>query len=196
MKRIIVATLILVLSAATASAFDAEKRGDRIAILQVTAEGRPAEATVGQAMASYLRKNLRREGFDAFTISETFDSVQDEPRDDVDFYVEIAPWDADSNPYGGVGVNGPHAGVDIAVVSSRVAARIRVYDARTFHLLGSYDLTDRSTAIMPVGVGVGHRAIYGWVAMPFAQWMQYRRLTRRLAEDAAVRVAEIVRNPA
>lgn len=195
MKRIIVATLIL-MSAVSASAFDAEKRGDRIAILQVTAEGRPSEATVGSVMATYLRKNLRKAGFDAFTISETLDSVQDEPRDDVDFYVEIAPWDADSNPYGGVGVNGPHAGVDIAVVSSRIAAQLRVYDARTFELLGSYELSDRSTAVMPVAVGVGHRAIYGWVAMPFAQWIQYRRLTKRMAEDAAVRVADIVRNPA
>jgi hypothetical protein len=195
MKRLILAILI-VLSAVPASAFDAEKRSDRIAILHVTAEGRPGEATVGAAMAQALRNRLRRAGLDAFTLSSTWDEVQDDPRDDVDFYVELAPWDADSDPYGGVGVNGPHAGIDIAVVRSSVAAQLRVYDARTFQLLGQHDLTESSTAVLPVGIGVGHRAVYGWVAVPFAQWMQYRRITRRMAEDAAAHVVDIVRNPA
>jgi hypothetical protein len=176
MKRLLLA-LCLLSMATTTFAFDSTKRVERIGVLRGVSGG-------PLMMADALRRELRSRGFDAFDVERSFEEVNEDPSDIADYYVEIVgvPYTAD---YGGIGVSGRHAAVDVGVVVSRVAAELRVYDGTTMELLATENLSKRSTALLPTGVAVGGGAIYTYLAFPFIERVQQRNVARAAARDAA-----------
>jgi hypothetical protein len=178
--------LALLLAAHAAFAFDSARRPARIAVLR-------GESDAQMAVADALRRELRARGLDAFDAERTYDEVVDDRTDIADYYVEITGGEATTEDYGGIGISGPHADVELGVVVSRLAAELRVYDAATMEVLATQNLSKRSTAVLPTSVGIGGRALYAFVALPFIERAQHRSVARAAARDAASLVAATVR---
>ncbi|HVR40722.1 MAG TPA: hypothetical protein VMU84_16620 [Thermoanaerobaculia bacterium] len=193
MKRAAFA-LVLVFVATAAFALDTTKRGDRIGVLRAPARwADDSESLVADAVIRYLTEELKRNGFDAFDERRTLDQLIDEGGPAADWYVEIASSDADADAYGGIGVSTRSAGIEVAVVVSRVAAQLRVYDGRTLELVDTRDLRKRSTAIVPTAAGIGSRHAYVWLALPIVQWAQLRSASKNVAQNAAAAVIAVAR---
>jgi hypothetical protein len=176
MKRLL-ATLCLTLVATSAFAFDSTRRTDRIAVLRGMHD---AQIAMGDA----LRRELRTRGFDAF---------ESDDRDvDADYYVELVAVEPSTVDYGGIGVSGRHADIEVGVVVSRVLAELRVYDAR-MELIASENLSKRKTSFMPTSVGIGGGALYAVLALPFLERAQHRSVARAAARDAASMVIDAIR---
>lgn len=184
MKRVVLAAALLF--ALPLFAFEPMKKADRIGLLRI-AEG----GDVGDALVVSLRDELRKAGFDAYTVPATRDELREGAGADADFYVELAG-ESSSESHGEVGVATRHVDVSVAVVVSRLAAELRIYDGGTLELIGTHELNRKSTAILPTSVGVGGRAFYAAVALPFTRWAQTRRATRSAAKEAARAVAAAV----
>lgn len=199
MKRLTLAALILLVPIA-ATAFDETKHGLRIGVLRTPERHADENASfVVSGVARTMRAELRKAGYDAFTLDSTLDDLTDRAEGearDADYYVEIISSDADSMPHGGVDVYGRHGHVSASVVTARVHARLRVYDGATLEPIGTHNLFEQSSAFMPVSVGVSGRHVAGWIALPFVQWGQMRRITRAVGREAAERVIETVTAPA
>jgi tetratricopeptide (TPR) repeat protein len=159
-------------------------------------------AYAASLVRNYLRRELEKRGFDAFDVPGTVADLQDRGGPEADYYVELVG-DGDSEPYGGIGIGDRHAGVDIAVVVSRVAASVSLYDGRTLEQLDTFDLQRRNTTVLPTSIGVGGRHVGLWIAVPFVQWGRYKSAARAVASrlgwpwalldveaDLAVAVAE------
>lgn len=177
MKGLVLAAALLL--ALPLHAFDAGKKADRIGLLRI-AEG----GDVGDAIIDSLRVELRKAGFDAYTVPATRDELREGAGADADFYVEVAG-ESSTTPHGEVAVATRHVDVSVAVVVSRLAAELRIYDGATLELIGTHELNRKSTAVLPTSVGVGGRAFYAAVALPFARWAQTRRAMRSAAREAA-----------
>jgi hypothetical protein len=185
MKRLFVA-LCLTLLATSALAFDSTRRGERIAVLRGTHDAQIA-------MANALRRELRARGIDAFDAERTYDEVLDERTSIADYYVEIAEARPTTEDYGGVGVAGRHADVELGIVVSRLQAELRIYDGETMELIATENLSKRKTALMPTSVGIGGGALYAVLALPFIERAQHRSVARAAARDAATLVVAAVR---
>jgi hypothetical protein len=189
MKRAL-SVMALLLAANAAFAFDSARRAAgstaRIAVLR-------GESDVQQAVADALRRELRTRGLDAFDAERTYDELRDSNADLADFYVEITGGDASTEDYGGIGISGRHGDVELGVVVSRLAAELRVYDGNTMELLATQNLSKRSTAVLPTSVGIGGRALYAFIALPFIERAQHRSVARAAAREAATLVAATVR---
>lgn len=185
MKRAL-SVIALLLAANAAFAFDSARRTSRIAVLR-------GESDVQQVVADALRRELRARGLDAFDAERTYDDVRDGDAGLADFYVEITGGDASTEDYGGVGISGRHGDVELGVVVSRLAAELRVYDGNTMELLATQSLSKRSTAVLPTSVGIGGRALYAFIALPFIERAQHRSVARAAAREAATLVAATVR---
>lgn len=191
MKRVAL-LLALLLVPLAAQAFDTDKPETiRIAVLRSN-----------DSIPAHLRDELRRAGFDAFTIDLTLDEIEarldrevDSHVRDADFYVEVLTADRFADDYhGGAGIYAGRVGVDIGVVWTRIDARVQVYEAETLDLIARFDVGEGKTRIAPTGVSIGGRRGYGWVAIPLG-WMQNRSAARAVAKSAAVKVADAVLEP-
>jgi hypothetical protein len=80
---------------------------------------------------------------------------------------------------------------DLAILVSRVATEVRVYDGRTLELLRSFHLERHGTAVVPTGIGVGNMTgdIAFWAAVPLMRWFHDRGAARDVAADAALAIA-------
>ncbi|HEV7767280.1 MAG TPA: hypothetical protein VGQ76_19920 [Thermoanaerobaculia bacterium] len=180
MKRLPIA-LCLLLVATSAFAFDTTRRGERIAVLRGSHD---AEI----AMANALRRELRERGFDAFDVE------YDDRATIADYVVEIAEARPSTEDYGGIGVSGRHADVEIGIVVSRLHAELRIYDGETMELIASENLSKGKTALMPTSVGIGDGgSLYAVLALPFIERAQHRSVARAAARDAATLVVAAVR---
>ncbi|MBV8517375.1 MAG: hypothetical protein JO197_08230 [Acidobacteria bacterium] len=193
MKRLPVLVCVL-LAAASAFAFDttrAVNAGPRIGILRPPVDPDPrVQAAVERALAS----ELRARGYDAIETGQSFDDVSRDDRNDVDYYVELVG-DSSADGFGGIDVGSRAVDVSLELVVSRVAAELRVYDARNLEVVTSQRLAKKNTALMPTGVGVGGRSLFAYIALGFVQRAQLRNVTTATAREAATRVAAAIGAP-
>lgn len=185
MKRL-APILGLLLFATTAFAFDTTKKVERIAMLR-------GEGDAQIAMANALRRELRERGFDVFDAEQTYDEALEDRGGIADYYVEIVYADPRVEDYGGIGIGGRNADVELGIVVSRLRAELRVYDGGTMELLSSENLSKRKTALMPTSVGIGGGSIYAVLALPFIERAQHRSVARAAARDAASIVVNVIR---
>lgn len=178
MKRLIVFTSLMLL-ATSAFAFDATKSAPRIGVLR---SGHDIDPTLMRALIG----DLRGRGFDAFDAGLTYEELLDEEAlPFAEYVVEIRGGEPRTADYGGVGVSGRHADVQLGIVSSKVTAELIVYDGATMEKLATTDLSKRTTALMPTGVGVGGGWLYAYVALPFIERAQHRSVAKKAARAAA-----------
>ncbi len=164
--------------------------GARIGVLRMSDDdAHGAEQTVAWTVQKELRGELRTLGFDAFDARTTYDDLARGSAPDADFYVEIVSSHAVSQPVGAAGIGSNAVGVDMAVVVSRVAAEVRIYDGKTLGLLNRYDLQQNRTAVVPTAVGFGGRFFWARIPLPFIEYAQVRSAAREVAREAAARIA-------
>jgi len=194
MKRLLL-VLCLVAMAGTAHAFDAARRPERIAVLRADTESlRGDEPVIERAVRETLIRELRSRGFDAYDADRTYEEAVADGAADAHYVIEILGSNADAIDYGGVDINGRSGGVSLAIVSSRVAAQIIVYDAETMEPIAKSELAKKNTALLPTGVGGGAgNAVFFWVATPFLERAQVRSVARAAARDAATFVTSTIR---
>jgi hypothetical protein len=187
MKRLILIFTMLI--AIPAFGFNTTlTRGDRVGVLLPSVLDQSDE-WVARAVSSYLTRELRDRGLDAFDARMDYDDLRTEDRIDADYYVEVISGDGESRARGGIGIGTDSLGVDLGVIVSHVAARMRIYDARTLEMLDEYDLQRGNTTVLPTAVGVGGRHVSAWIALPFVQYARYRAAARAVAREAASRIA-------
>jgi hypothetical protein len=164
--------------------------GDRIGILRMSDRfGYGAEHTVANTLQNDLRRELRVLGFDAFDTGVTYDALSRSGPANADFYVEVVSGDAANHSVGGVGTGVGSIAVEVSVVVARVAAEVRLYDARTLDVIERYDLQKNNTAVVPTAIGIGGRSVWATIMLPFVQYGQYRAAARDVAHQAAARIA-------
>ena len=189
MKRALLAAL-LVLVAFPALAFRPTlRRGDRVAVLRPQVDH---GEHVARAVSHYLQRELRKQGLDAFDARMTFNDLREVEKNDADYYIEVVASDGDAAPMGGVGVSNRHVGVDVGVVVSHVAARLRLYDGETLELIDELDLRRSSSAVMPTAIGIGGDHLGIWIPLPFVYQARYRAAARAVARQAAAEIAPLV----
>lgn len=183
MKRLLLVTVFLTI--ATSALALNPRRDVRIGVLR-------GEWEEQSYVTDALREELRARGFDAFDARRTHLELLEDGAADADYYIDIVghpSW----TEYGGVDVGGRNASISLGVFVSRFAAEVRIYDGTSIVLLASDDLSKKTTSVLPAGVGVGGRRLFAWVAMPFVERAQWRRLGRAAARDAAETVSGFVR---
>lgn len=164
--------------------------GDRIAVLRMSEQfSYGADQTVARAVQNDLRRELRALGFDAFDARATWEELSHQGRPNADFLVEIVSSQAMSHPVAGGGVAAGAMAVDVAMVVARVAAEVRLYDARTFNEIARFDLHNNNAAVLPTAIGIGGRSVWAFFAIPFVQYGQYRAAAHAVARQAASRIA-------
>ena len=192
MKRLLLVGLLLA-ACVPAFAFDTTPHAQRIAVLRYANHLEGArEPFVADDVLRGITAELRHRGFDAYQSDATIDDVA-ERGEDADYLVEIRAAGDSSTDFGDIGIGAGHADIELSVVVARVAGELRVYDAETLRLLVHQPVNSRSTAIVPSSIGVGGRAFYAVVAVPFVRWAQYRSVTRTAARNAASVIATAVR---
>lgn len=196
MKRAALSILALLFVSTSALALVQERgiqlhRGDRIGVLRMSdryASG--SHGTASSAVRKYLADELRVKGFDAFDAGRTYDALDRNGSDNADYYIEIVSADADAQEQGGIGIGVDHVYADMAVVVSRVAAGIRVYDGHTLELIRTIDLDKSNRAVMPTNIGIGGHHVYAFFAIPFVHYAQYRRAAHDVARDAVAMLTQ------
>jgi hypothetical protein len=164
--------------------------GDRIGILRMSDQyTHGAEQTVANTVQSDLRRELRVLGFDAFDARVTYEELMRQPSPNADFFVEVVSSHAVNHPRGGVAVAAGGVAMDVGLVVARVAAEVRVCDGRTLNEIAHFDLQKDNTAFLPMAIGIGGRSLWGYFALPFVQYGQYRAAAHEVARQAALRIA-------
>ena len=189
MKRVLIALLILVPGAARA--FDATPVAPRVGVLRQAGEVPHHDALISDAVLRFLTAELRDRGLDAFDAGVTYDQAREDGFTDADYLIEVAAA-ADGGDYGGVGLGGPHGGVELSLSVARVLAEVRIYDGRSHGLIATEDLRKKSRAVLPTALAIGGRRSWFSVAVPIAQWAQYRNVARSAAREAASRVTATI----
>jgi hypothetical protein len=175
------------LLATSALAFDSTKSAQRVGVLL---SGHDVDPTMTRALVG----ELRGRGLDAFDVGLTYEELLDEEAVPIaDYIIEIRGGEARSADHGGIGISGRNAGVELGIVSTKVNAELIVYNGETMEKLAVSDLSKRTTALMPTGVGIGGRALFAYVALPFIERAQHRSVARKAAREAASFVTATIR---
>src|SRR6266498_3270396 len=192
MKRPLLGLLLLLVSTPLlAINTNVLRRGDRIGVLRMAGEFEYAsERTVAKTLQNDLRAALRDRGFDAFDTRLTYDDLRREGTADAAYYVEVVSAGVANRNAGGIGIGTDGIGATVSVIVSRVAAEVRVYDGRTLELVDRFDLSRKSTAVVPTSVGIGGRYFWAAFALPFVEYGQYRSAAHAVARQAAERIAQ------
>jgi len=164
--------------------------GDRVGVLRIS--GRfdyRTERSVASTVQNDLRGELQDLGFDAFDARATYDELLRNGPGRADYYVEVVSGYASGRPMGAVGAAVGDLALEVGVVISRVAAKVRLYDGHTLNVVETYDLQKDSTAVVPTGVGIGGRSIWAAIMLPIVQYGQYRSAAHVVAHEAALRIA-------
>lgn len=190
MRRSLIAALLVLAWASSASAFHEDAR-PRIGILGMRGPIAQEDADLAALVGRNLRTELRKKGFDAFVTDRT---VENALTDDADYYVELLSSSGTGDyPIGDVEVGSRNVAAGVTVVMSRVAAEVRLYDGRTLERVAAYDLRQTKVLPVPSWISVGGRNFYTVLGLPFVQYAQYRRAAGAVARDAAARIAEDAR---
>ena len=191
MKRPVLGLLILLLATPLfAINTNVLRRGARIGVLRMSEQfDVAAERTVSNAIEDALPRALRDCGFDAFDTQRTYDDVRNGDGPGAAFYVEVVGARAGDREAAGVGVGAENVYASVGVVVSRVAAEVRLYDGKTLELIDRFDLSKKSTAVVPTSVGIGGRYIWAAFALPFVHYGQYRSAAHDVARQAAEAIA-------
>jgi hypothetical protein len=192
MRRTVLAVVLL--AAATASAINTDSHPIRIALLAAPDQwvDRRDEQTA-DLVRNHLRGELRELGYDAFLTGDRVTDLGDQDTAQADYYLDVTGA-ASGYPVGAVGFPiGRHAGAEIGVMVSRVAASVNVYDGRSLDLIRTIDLQKRKTSVAPTAVGLGGRWLWAAIALPIVEWSQYRAGVRAVAHDAALQLDEALR---
>lgn len=189
--------MLLLMVPAAAFAFDTSRRSAqseiRIGILRPEVQyDRGRESSIQELVLRSLCSELRERGFDAYDAEMTYDEAE-HGGVDADYLVEVIGGEAYSDDFGGIGIGNRNADVTLAVIASRVAGQLRVYDARTMDVIANEPISRRSSAVLPTSVGLGGRDFYADIALPFVQWAQIRRVAHAAARDAAEHVTTAIR---
>jgi len=190
MKRL--STLLLLLVAATSAlALDTTKRGNRIGVLTAPAryEAGP-ESALSASIGKYLRQELQKSGFDAFQTNVTYDQLSRDATTNADYYIEVTSSDSTGGSPGGIGIGTANVGVDISVVVAHVAAEVRLYDGRTLELIRRFELNQSKKGFAPTSISIGAPGLFGFIAIPITEIVQFRRAAHQIARDASSQVAE------
>jgi hypothetical protein len=191
MKRLLFLGLLLVATPLLAINTTVLRRGDRVGVLRMSERFEIAsEETVARTIESDLPRVLRDHGFDAFDAHVTYDDVRRGDGPGAAYYVEVVGARAGDREAVGVGVGAENVYASIGVVVSRVAAEVRLYDGKTLELVDRWDLSKRSTAVVPTSVGIGGRFVWAAIALPFVHYGQYRSAAHDVARQAAERIAQ------
>ncbi|MDQ6802215.1 MAG: hypothetical protein M3041_15430 [Acidobacteriota bacterium] len=164
--------------------------GDRIGVLRMPdryAHG--AEQAVAKTVQTALRSELRDLGFDAYDARLTYDELSRHSLPAAEYFVEIISGPSANHPVGGAGIGAGAVSVEVGVVVAQVAAEVRVYDGRTLNPIAQFDLHKNKTAVLPMGIGLGGRWTWAYIALPFMQYGQYRAAAHEVAHQAAERIA-------
>ncbi|HEV2720874.1 MAG TPA: hypothetical protein VG323_12705 [Thermoanaerobaculia bacterium] len=184
MKRLLLLGLLLIATPVFAINTTILRRGERIGVLRMNEQFDVAtERTVANAIESALPRALRDRGFDAFDTQRTYDGVRRGDGPDAAFYVEVVGAHGGGREAAGVGVGGDNVYATLGVVVSRVAAEVRLYDGKTFELIDRFDLSKKSTAVVPTSVGIGGRFVWAELALPFVRYSQYRSAAQDVARQ-------------
>jgi hypothetical protein len=190
MKRLLLLGLLLATTPLFAINTAMLRRGDRIGVLRMSQRfDVAAEQTVADAIESRLPRALHDRGFDAFDTGRTYDDLRNGDAPEAAYYVEVVGARAGDREAAGVGVGAENVYAGIGVVVSRVAAEVRLYDGRTLELVDRWDLSKKSTAVVPTSVGIGGRFVWASIALPFVHYGQYRSAAHDVARQAAERIA-------
>lgn len=184
MKRLLIAMLLVVLPG-VAFAFDTTPV-TRVGVLRGT-------DVVHVRVADALRSELRARGIDAFDAVRTYEEAVRDGAAVADYYVEIIGGRASTAEHGGIGIGTEHSGMSIGLLVSRMAAEVRIYDGETMELIRSHDFSKRSRAVVPTSVGVGGGSFFAYIAMPYIERAQFRRIIRAAGRAAAELVIDTVR---
>ena len=191
MKRLLFLGLLLAATPLFAINTSVLRRGDRVGVLRMSERFDVAsEETVARTIESDLPRVLRDRGFDAFDAHATYDDVRRGDGPGAAYYVEVVGARAGDREAVGVGVGAENVYASIGVVVSRVAAEVRLYDGKTLELVDRWDLSKKSTAVVPTSVGVGGRFVWAAIALPFVHYGQYRNAAHDVARQAAERIAQ------
>ena len=164
--------------------------GDRIGVLRMSDNfTHGAEQTVAKTVQTDVRRELRARGFDAFDTSLTLAELSRRSTPTADFFVEVVSSHATNNPRGGAAIGAGEIAVEVGIVIAAVAAQVRVYDGRTLNPIARYDLHKKNTAVVPMGIGIGGRSLWAFIALPFVEYSQYRAAAHEVARQAAERIA-------
>ena len=189
-RRLLFLGLLLVTTPVFAINTNILRRGERIGVLRMNEQfDVAAERTVASAIESALPHALRDRGFEAFDTQRTYDDVRRGDGPNAAFYVEVVGAHAHDREAVGVGVGAENVYASIGVVVSRVAAEVRLYDGKTLELIDRFDLSKKSTAVVPTAVGIGGRFFWAELALPFVRYGQYRSAARDVAHQAAEAIA-------
>jgi hypothetical protein len=187
MKRLLVLLAIATALAAPAFSFDPSRHnGNRIAVLQAPIyNGGEYENRIATSVRRQLVRELRDRGYDAVDSRVSYEELQRSGRTSADLYVELAPADMYAHPTGGVTVRTRSVAVDVAVVVSRVAAELRLYDGRTLDLIEKKHLRRENVTVVPTDIGVGTYRMAVWFVLPFVEYVRYRSAISAVVRDAA-----------
>jgi hypothetical protein len=167
------------------------RRGDRIGVLRMSEQfDFASEETVAKTIESDLPRALRDRGFDAYDTQATVDDVRRGDAGGAAYYVEVVSARAGGRETAGIGVGTEGIGATVSVVVSRVAAEVRLYDGKTLELIDRYELSKKSTGVVPTSVGIGGRYVWAALALPFVHYGQYRSAAHDVARQAAERIAQ------
>src|SRR2546430_16897219 len=133
MKRLIF-LLIAAIAVPTFGFTITPRPGHRIGVLRISGRFEyRAERSVAATIQNDLRRELKDLGFNAFDAGMTYDELLRNGPGGADYYVEVLSGYASGRPVGAVGASVEGIGVEVGVVVSRVAARVRPYDAPTLN---------------------------------------------------------------
>jgi hypothetical protein len=193
MRSTVLALALLTVPAAFA--IDTRSHPIRIAILApAPQEMDRRDQRTSNLVRGGIGRELRGRGYDADVVRDGFDDVQRGGGPRADYYVEVSGWADTSGPVVGVGVPvTPSVAAQVEVLVSRVAASLRVYDARTLEVVYSSDLSQNRAAVAP-GIGVGGRAVWAYFALPFVEWTGHRLAANGVARQAALEIDEALRH--
>ena len=193
MKRSLLLFVVLALIVSPSFAFDPTRPAvHRITLLQAPMyKGTDFELQIARGVREGLLRELRGRGFDVTDSGSTYADVQRDASAVSGLYVELAPSDAHSERSGDVAVSGRSVGVDVAMLVSRVAAELRIYDGRTLELIARRHLSKADVSVVPTGIGIGSYRMSVWFGLPFFQYARYRAAARAVVKDAAAEIAGI-----
>ena len=174
--------------------FDTNRRGgNRVTVLEAPHYGRNADADrVSRHIRERLVRELLNRGFDAEDCGMTYVEVQRRGGFDSGLLVELTPADASERSIADASVRVPNGSIDIAVVVSRIAAELRVYDGRSLELVAKHRLQSQVASVVPGGAGVESRSTSISVGLPM-DYARYRAAINGVVDDAANEISNLRR---
>jgi hypothetical protein len=166
------------------------KRPLRIAVLHTGDQwADPSMDEAAAAIEHEIVGQLRQRGAEAWEARHMLvDVPNEELSPEADLLVEVTAGEARQHEFGGVALGDAHVSATLGLVLSRVAAEVRLYDARSRELLDRYELSRSKKAVIPTSFGIGDGRFFAYSVIPIARHFQYRSAVRDVAAEAADRI--------